>query len=308
MRGLLFVMLVCAMFIFGCNGQAPASQQPAPGGIQPASGGTPPSQNPPGATKPSVGETPPSPPAQNPPAQQAPSSAIDEFSKLVGMKGTAQWMAEYNARSTAMGQVQTYVMTQYIKGTDRYRADTAVSGYKSRAFGLSGEFYSCTSMDGASWTCYKLGNQNSDNTTKSREDVEKNPVKYNLEADGTMEVAGSTASCFKATIEQGTARYCYSPLGILLYYKMSGTGRYPVDFEMTATKFSTDVPDSVFNLPAEAKTMPVAGGSMGGGAGSTGSSGSGSGTAGSSGDVCAYCNYLSGSQKEQCLASCGSAG
>ena len=262
------------MLVFGCA-QGPST--PVPPAAQPSAPST------------GANTQPQAPPSQ--PQATPGSSAADQLLSIMGL--TQGWKVSYTINGTNMPSGST--MTQYIKGTDKIRVDSTAMGTESRSFVLSGKTYSCINQ-GESWICYKVdSSQSGQNSTNLQNDIQSNPSKYTVTADGSMQVAGVTAACYKVVSVDGTVRYCVSQEGIPLYIKTTGsTQGVSYESELTATSYSTSVSDSDFQLPATPQDI----GSMTGG-------GSGSGGAGS---ACAYCNYLSGDQKTQCLASCSQAG
>jgi len=145
---------------------------------------------------------------------------------------------------------------------------------------------SCTNNDG--WNCYKM-ELKKDALAKFEDEVETSQ-KYKIEADGTKVVAGVTAKCYKVTDtdDSVTVKYCFSSEGVPLYVYFQSPQAMT---EMTARSYTKTVSDSVFDLPAGASTstMPSVP----------------SGSSGASNDPCAYCNYMSGADKDSCLQSCG---
>lgn len=203
------------------------------------------------------------------------------------MRLTLQYMVAYDVVASAGGEQMESQMTEYIKGTDRIRIDSTYSGIESRTYLMDDAYYSCTSQTGA-WTCMKIANQEQ-GTTQAMDDMQSNMGDYQVVADGTMQVAGVAATCYKVTgpnLEH--YRSCHSSEGVPLYIKMQSTSMgQSYTTEMTATSYSASVSDSEFVLPAEATELPT------GGAGAAG------------GDLCSYCSYLTGDDKASCLASCG---
>ncbi len=287
MKEFLFVSLIVAMLLFGCAGnqqvqQPKAQPQPTGGAAAQAQGGA-------------GTETPPAPPA---PATGGSgtgtqsSGALDDFTRLIGLKSTAQWKAAYSFTTILAGASTSSEMTQYIKGATKLRTDLSASGQQIRTYVLSGIVYVCSSEGGSSWSCMKVNSPTDDKSTQSKDDVEKNPSKYAIVADGTMQIAGATATCFKTTVEgTGDMRECISAEGVPLYYRIVGVSEgKAMEYEMKATSYTTSVSDSDFQLPAAPTELTVPSGGSSGGAG---------------GNACSYCSYLTGSQKDECLSSCG---
>ena len=187
-------------------------------------------------------------------------------------------------------------MTQYIKGTNKMRFDSAYGGIESRSYFMGDLFYSCSNSQGT-WTCMKLA-LSKDDTTKAMDDISSNKDDYTITADGTMQIAGVTANCYKVSGKNiESYRACHSAEGVPLYVMMVSTSEgKSFTTEMKATSYSTVVSDSDFVLPAVATELPAIGGGASGGASGTVEAGSG--------DLCSYCSYMTGSDKEECLASC----
>lgn len=221
--------------------------------------------------------------------------AEDEFNAFFS-KRNMEWRIAYDLKSTYDGQTSTSQMTQYVDGEDRFRTDMMFEGTEARSYMVDETFITCTKQ-GAEWSCFKMtsdgGNETAD-TREWEEEYEEDATKYEITSDGTKVVAGVTAKCFKIT-EAGnvatTVRYCFSPDGAPLYIYSSGDGGVS---EMIATSYSKSVSDSDFTPPAEARDISA----MYGGAGGT------LPADGDGGDMCAYCDYLSGDDKAECLANC----
>ena len=294
MRYFIIMAVVCAMLLFGCTGQAatPNTQQAGqqPGG-QPQAGAPQQPQAPSGQANGTPLQGGQQTGQQTAGAQEQPSttSASDEFASILGLRSTLQYKVAYDVATEAAGQQMSVQMSQYIKGLSKMRTDSTYSGIESRTYLLDKTFYTCTKQ--AAWNCMKMAVQEEQGSTQAMDNVQSNISDYQVVADGTMQVAGVTATCYKVTgkdIEY--YRSCHSPEGVPLYIKMqtSAAGQSSTT-EMTASSYSTSVPDSDFVLPAAATELPTAG----------------AGAAGAVGiDACSYCSYLTGSSKDQCLASC----
>jgi len=288
MGKLLLMALAIAILIFGCTGGEPqpgGKEQPAAtaGGEQPSS-------------------TAPAMPADSQKGQGA--SALDpmgEFSRLIGMAGKNEWKVAYEIRSSTGGASTLSEMTQFAKGLDKIRIDTEANGQTIRSYMLSGKLYMCTKDKGAQWSCLDLSAEQEGSReqpgeipgiTQGRADANLEQYKqYNIQYDGTMEVAGVIAPCFKITgISNTSVRYCFSMEGVPLYSLIStSAGGMKVEQEMKAKSYTKSVSDSDFVLPAEpqAFNLPAP-------------------PSGAQGNVCSYCDYLSGDEKSQCLSSCSS--
>ncbi|MCX6772735.1 MAG: hypothetical protein NTV88_03110 [Candidatus Micrarchaeota archaeon] len=285
MKQFLLIALVAAMLLLGCAGSSapPANQQPAAQNNQPSANGQ---QPPAGSNQQPAAQNNNAPPA--PPANSGGSDS-DSFLSILGLKSTLQYKVAYDISSGTAGQQAVLQMTQYLKGTTKMRSDSAYQGIESRTYVVDGAYYSCSNAQGA-WTCMKLTIPKED-TTKSIDDVATNKENYQITADGTMQVAGVTANCYKVIGKNlDYSRSCYSPEGVPLYVKITSTSAQGEtgSTEMTATSYSTSVSDSDFALPAVATELPTAP----------------PGAPGAGGDVCSYCSYMTGQDKTDCLASC----
>jgi hypothetical protein len=230
---------------------------------------------------------------QTAPAEEtkAQADASNEFNAYFA-KRNLQWKIAYDLKSNAQGEQTTMQMTQYMKGEQKLRTDVTAQGMESQIYIVNEVYTMCTKSDG-SWSCFKSEPSKDDavTTEKWEESYEEDATKYDIVADGTKVVAGVTAKCFKV-VEVGKAdavvRYCFSSDGAPLYMYFADSES---SSEMIATSYSKSVSDSEFIPPAEAKDISA----MYGGAGGTSPAG---------GDACSYCNYLSGTDKDECLASC----
>jgi hypothetical protein len=216
-----------------------------------------------------------------------PLDARGELSDLYNRQKTAEFLVSYDVTTSMSAGVTK--MDQYLKGMSKIRIDTKSQGVDSRAYMLSDILYSCM-MQGGAWKCYKMDVPLNMSELASA-DFSKNLDTYTIVKDGSMSVAGTSAACYKLTeISTGhESRSCFSAEGVPLYVKSTATNPSTGTFtsELTATNYGTSVPDSVFELPAVAETLPSFGGQMGGTV-----------------DPCAYCDYLDGADKADCLASC----
>lgn len=215
------------------------------------------------------------------PAQQD-KGASSEFMSLLSGKANLEWKIDYDVVSKAQGQTIQTKMTQYFKGEKKIRTDAVTQGIGSRSYLVDDVLTICTNQQG-SWNCFKPDIKK-DNVADTEKDIKQNTGKYNIVADGTKTVAGTTAKCYKVVGDANgvNMRYCFASDGIPLYM-LAESSEFMT--EMTATSYSKSVSDSDFEMPAGAQiqSMPSPGGSP---------------------DTCSACNYMTGEQKDQCLASC----
>ena len=261
----ILVLSILLVFLIGCKAQ----QSQTSGSQQDAS-------EKPSATK----ET--SKPESTPPAKQD-KGASSEFINLLSGKANLEWMIDYDVSSKVQDKTVQTKMTQYFKGEKKIRTDVAAQGIKSRSYLVNDVLTICTKNQG-SWNCFK-SDVKKDNVADTEKDIKQNSGKYNIVADGTKTVAGTSTKCYKVVGDTKgiNMRYCFTSDGIPLYMLMESS-----DFmtEIIATRYSKSVSDSDFEMPAGAQTqsMPSPGGSS---------------------DPCSACSYLTGQQKDSCLATCG---
>jgi len=220
-------------------------------------------------------------------------SAPKEFLDFMTGKMNLEWKIAYDLTVTTEGETMKSTMTQYMKTEKKFRFDSVYDGIESQMYMVNDVLTTCTKMDGK-WSCFKIASGEKEETTPSNvkfeESFEESPDDYSILSDGTKQVAGVTAKCFKVVekAQDAVVRYCIKDnLPLYVYTAYEGTTS-----EMIATSYSKSVSDSVFTPPAEAKDLGEMMGAFGGASGGEG------------GDMCAVCDYLSGADKDDCLANC----
>ena len=88
--------------------------------------------------------------------------------------------------------------------------------------------------------------------TKDFKAIEENPDDYDVTYGGTRDVAGTTAHCWRISYAGQDMEECLSSEGVPLYMEISGPS---MSYVMRATRYSTKVSASDFDLPAEAQDM-----------------------------------------------------
>ncbi len=178
------------------------------------------------------------------------SSAFDQFKNFV--LGSPEYRVVYDYEISGMEMV----MTQYIKGS-RVRTDSSYAGVNSRNYIFEDRFVSCSEIQGA-WNCFEVSMDEVDDLQAGSdpisEEFESGDFSGNIEPLPDRVIAGVNAKCFSVTshltiVGEDTEHvytYCYSAQGIPLLME-DNTGSW----RLIATEFSTSVPDSVFELPAE---------------------------------------------------------
>ncbi len=174
------------------------------------------------------------------------SGFVEKFADFTKLKTSLQYSVTYDVN---VPNQQKYTMSQYFGGEGKMRADMKMQQGEARTYILGSTFYSCNNMQG-SWMCMKIESQDQD-TTQQFNQVEQNPEDYDIDSDGTMSVAGTTAICFKidSAAQNAEMRECFSKEGVPLYMKMTSQG---MTTELKATRYSASVKASDFELPAKA--------------------------------------------------------
>lgn len=270
----MMIMVLAAALLVACTGTAPETRDGTSLGEQ-------------GATAENNVEKAPAEDAKE-------TSAPKEFLDFMAGKTNLEWKIAYDLTTTVDGETTKSTMTQYMKTEKKFRFDSTYDGIESQMFMVNDVLTACTKMDGK-WSCFKITSDKEEESTPSNvkfeESFEENPDDYSIVSDGTKQVAGVTAKCFKVVekTQDAVVRYCIKDnLPLYIYSAYEGTTS-----EMIATSYSKSVPDSAFTPPAEAKDLSEMMGGFGGASGT-----------GPSGDMCAVCDYLSGADKEDCLANC----
>ncbi len=193
--------------------------------------------------------------------------AKDDFDRAIEDYMGGQFMVEYSLTSSVNGVTESGTMSQYFGGVNRMRTDSTFEGVESRIYIVNEEFVSCFMYEG-DWQCSKLPeaeeSEKTDVETGDLSEYAENNAEYTVSRDGTKQVAGVTADCFKVTEEQGLSRYCIYD-SIPLYVKTEYDGGMS---ELTATKYKKGVSNSDFTYPAT-PTEGFGGYDMGGGAAGT---------------------------------------
>ncbi|MFC1741008.1 DUF4412 domain-containing protein [Nanoarchaeota archaeon] len=184
----------------------------------------------------------------------------DDFREMIAKKSDLRFSVDYTIDVDSQGQSMTYKMSQYLGGPDQMRTDMTMQDpgtgedVKTRSYFLSDGMYSCNDRQGE-WGCMKLAHgedMGEQDYTKDFEAVEENPDDYDITYAGTKSVAGTTAQCWGISFAGQTMKECFSKEGVPLYMEMGGVG---MEYVMKATRYSTKVSSSDFELPAEATDM-----------------------------------------------------
>lgn len=186
---------------------------------------------------------------------------LREIMELEEKRAKAQFTVTYDAEFSAGGDSQLVTTTEYQDGAARKRTDTSLPGLgESRTYILGDRYITCSKF-GNEWTCSE-----SDMNIDFEFDESDEPVidtewdtseteQASFERDGTMDIAGVTATCFKADFGNDfSSRQCLSDSGVVLYMETMSSDGSTV---MRATSYKATVASSDFELPAE----PVVAGS-----------------------------------------------
>ncbi|MFH0701406.1 MAG: hypothetical protein V2A62_03135 [Candidatus Woesearchaeota archaeon] len=168
---------------------------------------------------------------------------LGELVSLIKTKQTLKFMVEWETKSTVQGTTYTSTMTQYIKDQKHFRTDVTTQGIETRSYLVDDTFTSCVKMMDK-WTCNAIAQPAA--TDNSEKELLEGKAGYTVTQLPDKTVAGTTATCYRMTMAQGTVDYCFSAEGVPLYIKSEVQG---VSSEMTAQKYSVSVDDSAFVLP-----------------------------------------------------------
>ncbi len=174
-----------------------------------------------------------------------------------------EYMVDYDIVNVENGKSTTSSLTQYIRARSEsdyaFRMDMTTMGTETRIYSQQEKYASCSKTDGA-WQCF--GGEYTEETEDTKVQSSQQEAQEladdqtsTIIRDGTKQVAGVTAECFKVTeTDSSHARYCLKdsvPLYIATYDEKGA-----LFSELTAKKYSTRVSDSDFVQPA--KTQDIA--------------------------------------------------
>ena len=302
--GVLIVIAVIGLIAMsGCIGGGGGDQQKQPSGAEKPAGGEQPAQQPAEENKPAAGEN-------------IADKAKKSFSDLFNLGKPQGYTVSYDI--TAKNAEGMSKMTMYFAGEKKMRIDST-SNYdgeilESSIFLVGDESYMCTKTEGE-WTCFKFTSKSESNKWEEmpkelEKDIEK-PL-----YDGTQNIAGINAECYKLDSGKTTSRYCVHPQKyLILLGETYSSGE--LDYKMIATKVDLSMPkDSVFVPPVEPKDITrmmgegipagnAAGGSnenagMGGDEPLDEGNGGGSDNEGMDQSPCERCNQLPEEDRAQC--------
>lgn len=202
-------------------------------------------------------------------------SASDQGRSIAETAGLPKDVADFFALATT-GLTATYRVTRQTTDTsgqplqltttqrppdtrfDAFHSDGSVDS----TIATGGRSYQCT-MQAMHWDCGELGTSASSSGQAFDADTVKHAIDafkartadYDFRTE-TRTIANVTAHCLVTTRKPGhesnsalgaTATLCLSPEGVILSVEIP-TG------SLTATEYSTTIPDDAFNLPAEPTT------------------------------------------------------
>ena len=229
----LLALLACALLLLGCTSQPPV-----------------------------IGSVP-NAPGQN--ASVQPKGTPHE-QLLNSLKSAPAWNVLYSVKQSN----EATTILQYVKGANmrtdllgRKAADAQTHYPDAGIYQLGSSAYFC--VNSAPWSCMRMKNNYFTMDNRTPRDLLYNPVnaleakpaRYSVALSGTMQAAGTTASCYAlaSLTGQGSVRYCVSPQGVPLYmdYAPGAFSTYKTPLELSATVFSATATDGDFELPAQVK-------------------------------------------------------
>jgi outer membrane lipoprotein-sorting protein len=167
----------------------------------------------------------------------------------------SDYKVTYDMKMTADGETQESTFGYAIKGTNKFRWDFYDKDNKATSYAIMADnmYYMCAKQ-GTETNCFKMQmNEQQTNPDAQLSDY-ADENKYSPLYSGTKVIAGKTAYCYKVTeaTSQYDSEFCVSKEGIMLYAKTTAQNTIS---EMTATQYSTSVPDSDFAVPANVQDM-----------------------------------------------------
>lgn len=130
---------------------------------------------------------------------------------------------------------------------DKRRIDVSESGkFTSSVFILGDKAYICTEQPQKMCIMTDFNEANQSSFT-GEEELSKDIINLDVRALPSRTITGINAKCY-AIVSETSSDICYSREGIMLYLKTSTN-------EMTATSYTTNVPDSLFVLPATPQNL-----------------------------------------------------
>ncbi len=267
------VVLVGILLISGCIGGGNGDQKPT--GTE-----TPPTEQPPEDKKT---------PAKEQAEQEEPETEEREsenpgksLADMLNLGKPQGYTISYDMTGKEMSG--TSKMTMYFAGEKKIRMDSSIDNAEvtteGSVFIIGKDMYSCAKTDGE-WVCFSFNGEDIPESEETSGVFEANPEKPLY--DGTQNIAGVSAECYKLESEGTEYKYCVHPkkyLMLLSEVYINGN----LEYRMIATNVDLNMPSSgVFELPAEPMDMSEMMGR---------------------GDPCAMCNMLSGEDKAECLENC----
>lgn len=153
------------------------------------------------------------------------------------------------------GGVQGMQTVQYVKGKNvRMDAIMPSQSIETRSITNLETMQTINCMKGPQgFACYRISAEGTDTGGAEQiDDVRSAPQNFDITYDGTMQVAGTTANCFRMVPKNksfASMKSCFSAEGVPLYLQVIGNDSKTV-VEMQATSYSTNVADSEFEPPA----------------------------------------------------------
>ena len=162
------------------------------------------------------------------------------------------WKIEMEISTNVPGLPMLRVTQYHMNGNKRI--DTVNNGSESRDYDLQSQYVTCTGDSAGTWECFDISDTVNRVVLDASGYVDNNPSKYSFVPDGSVQIAGISATCFKSDDVEGYGiRYCFAPDGAILYTKAGTQGTYagnPIETEMKAVSYSTQVSGTDFVPPA----------------------------------------------------------
>jgi hypothetical protein len=174
--------------------------------------------------------------------------AVDNSARLelqsMLTRTSREFRIEYELKTTLEGQTTSSKTIEHVKGEEKIRSDLINGATETRTYFVDDALTTC-SHSGSEWECarYDVSGEEGINTN-----VAAQLQQFDVQRDGSMEIAGVNTSCYKvySSAEESAVRYCFTTDALPLYV-LTQTPEFTS--EMTATTYSTTVADAEFELP-----------------------------------------------------------
>jgi len=188
--------------------------------------------------------------------------ALDDINGLLHMD-IPQYMVEFQTPSSDQNPPGNQITKDWYYKNGLIRTNLIVDQNETRTYVNGSNAFTCINQAG-NWTCYIIARHA--NISNPLQDMKDDIDSSQITPLPDKVIAGANAKCFKSTTNNNmigavgvmNKSYCLSPEGVPLYEESTGTSIYTsIHIISTATKYSTQVSDSDFILPAEPQDFPV---------------------------------------------------